>query len=483
MKVFVDSCHKRGIAVIMDIVLNHCNGQSPFVQLYLDHYGTDQIFMKPHNPWFNASSPNPLFKWGADFNHESSSTQQLVDRVTAYWLTEYKVDGFRFDFTKGFTNTPGDGSAYDASRIAILKRIAGRIWSVNPEAYVILEHFAQDAEEKELAESGMMLWGNKNHDYSEAAMGYNSDLTTASYQGRGWTVPHLVTYMESHDEERLMYKNISYGDVTGEYDTRNQKVALRRMQLDALFFLSIPGPKMIWQFGELGYDVSIEENGRTGEKPIKWDYYADEDRHQLYLTYKFLNDLRRTQPAFSTTGYSYSLSTPAKRLTLTGETMKVNILGNFGMASSTINPAFPQTGKWYEYFTRDSITVTNPNALFTFKPGEFRLYTTKKLAPTDIVTGIDDQVSENEAQNIAIYPNPFDKETKISFSGGEILQQMRIEIFSSYGIPVRTIILPAGASQVTWDGKTSGGAEAANGLYIIRVNAGQKYVVKKVIRK
>jgi 1,4-alpha-glucan branching enzyme len=196
MKAFVDSCHKRGIAVIMDIVLNHCMGQSPFVQLFLDHYASDQIYMKIPNPWFNASSPNPVYKWGADFNHESTSTQQLVDRVNAYWLTEYKIDGFRFDFTKGFTNTVGDGSAYDASRIAILKRMAGKIWSVNPEAYIILEHFAQDAEEKELAEYGMMLWGNKNHDYSEAAMGYSSDLTTASYLGRGWTVPNLAYVQE-----------------------------------------------------------------------------------------------------------------------------------------------------------------------------------------------------------------------------------------------------------------------------------------------
>jgi len=483
MKAFVDSCHKRGIAVIMDIVLNHCMGQSPLVQLYLDHYGTDQIFIQPLNPWFNGSSPNTLYKWGADFNHEKPATQQLVDKINAYWLTEYKIDGFRFDFTKGFTNTAGDGSAYDASRIAILKRMADKIWSVNPNAYVILEHFAPDAEEKELADYGMMLWGNKNHDYSEAAMGYSSDLTTASSLGRGWTVPRLVTYMESHDEERLMFKNVSFGDATGDYDTRNRKVALKRMQMNALFFLSIPGPKMIWQFGELGYDVSIDANGRTGEKPIKWDYYNDEDRHQLYLTYKFLNNLRKSQPAFNTTSYSYSLSTPAKRITLTGETMKVNLLGNFGMASSTINPAFPQAGKWYEYFSRDSITITNTNSLFTFKPGEFRLYTTQKLAPSELATGVDDQISEIDEKKISVYPNPFDKKTTVSFSGEVVSGSSKIEIFSAYGTPVRTINVPSGASEVTWDGKTSGGEDAAKGLYILRVSPGQKYAVKKVIKK
>jgi len=482
-KAFVDSCHARGIAVIMDIVLNHSSGQSPLVQLYLDHYGTDQIFMKTPNPWFNASSPNPVYKWGADFNHQSIATQNFVDRVIAYWLTEYKIDGFRFDFTKGFTNTAGDGSAYDASRIAILKRMADRIWSLNPEAYIILEHFAPDAEEKELSGYGMMLWGNKNHDYCEAAMGYTSDLTTASYLGRGWSVPNLVTYMESHDEERLMYKTITWGDATADYNTKNQKIALKRMQLAALFFLTIPGPKMIWQFGELGYDISIDENGRTGEKPVKWDYFFDEDRHQLYLTYKFLNNLRKSQPVFSTSNYSYSLSTPAKRLTLTGEAMKVNILGNFGTISTTIDPAFPQTGKWYEYFSGDSVTITNPNILFTLRPGEFRLYSTKKLAASELITEIKDQTSELEGQIITVFPNPFKDEILIRISGEESSRPYKVEIFSVWGTPVRTIMVPAKVNQVIWDGKTSGGAYAAKGIYIVRVSSGQKNTVKKIIRQ
>jgi hypothetical protein len=178
----------------MDLVLNHAFGQSPFVQLYLDYYGTDQIVMKSPNPWFNVISPNPVYKWGADFNHESSATQKLVDRVTSYWMTEYKIDGFRFDFTKGFTNTPGDGSSYDAARISILQRMADKIWQVNPAAYVILEHFAPNGEEKILAEYGMMLWGNMNYQYTEAVMGFTSDLTYATPQSRGWSQPNLVSY-------------------------------------------------------------------------------------------------------------------------------------------------------------------------------------------------------------------------------------------------------------------------------------------------
>jgi glycosidase len=483
MKAFVDSCHARGIAVIMDIVLNHCAGQSPLVQLYLDHYATDEIIMKTPNPWFNARSPNPVYKFGADFNHESPSTQELVDRINAYWLTEYHIDGFRFDFTKGFTNSAGDGSAYDASRIAILKRMADKIWSVKADAYIILEHFGPDAEEKELAGYGMMLWGNKNNDYCEAAMGYSSDLTTASYLGRGWTAPALVTYMESHDEQRLMYKTITWGDATADHNTKNKSVALQRMQLDALFFLSIPGPKMIWQFGELGYDISIDEGGRTGMKPIKWDYFTDEDRHRLYLTYKLLNDLRKNEPVFRTTSYSWSFSAPQKWLQLNDQTMKVNILGNFSITPSDINPSFPQTGKWFEYFSGDSVSVADPTSLITFKPGEFRLYSTKKLAKSDLITGIDSFKPENEGQSITVYPNPFNREAYISVSGGERSRPGKVEIFSAYGIPVRVIMIPAGIGQVAWDGKTSSGNDAAKGLYIVRFSQGQKYSVQKIIRK
>jgi glycosidase len=327
-RAFIDSCHERGIAVIMDIVLNHCMGQSPFVQLYLDYYGSDQIYMKVPNPWFNSSSPNPVYKWGADFNHQSISTQNLVDRITAYWLTEYNIDGFRFDFTKGFTNTTGDGSFYDASRISILKRMADKIWAINPKAYVILEHFAPENEERELAAYGMMLWGNNNYAYSEAAMGYTSDLTYASWLGRGWTVPHLITYMESHDEERLMYKALTYGSSSNNYDIKNPKLALKRMELATLFFLTIPGPKMIWQFGELGYDISIDYGGRVSNKPILWEYYSDTDRHRLLLFYKLLNNLRINYNVFTTDNYSYSLSVAGKRLQLCGTDMCVNILGN-----------------------------------------------------------------------------------------------------------------------------------------------------------
>ena len=71
--------------------------------------------------------------------------------------------------------------------------------------------------------------------------------------------------------------------------------------------------------------------------------------------------------------------------------MKVNILGNFGITLSSIDPSFAQTGKWYEYFSGDSALMTNVNSLINLQPGEYRLYTTKKLPPVELILSVKDQ--------------------------------------------------------------------------------------------
>ena len=481
LKALVDSCHSRGIAVIIDLVLNHCFGQSPFVQLYLDYYASDQIVMKMPNPWFNAVSPNPVYKWGADFNHESTATQNLVDRINKYWITEFKVDGFRFDFTKGFTNTPGDGSTYDESRINILKRMAGKIWQVNPSAYVILEHLAPNSEEKILAESGMILWGNLNYQYGEAVMGYPSDLSSGIAAARGWSIPNLVTYMESHDEERLMYKTLNFGAAGSGYNTRDTETALKRMELASLFFLTIPGPKMIWQFGELGYDISIDFNGRTGNKPILWGYTEIMPRYRLNLVYSLLNALKSRHPVFSTSDFTWSLADKQKQLWLNSADMKVNIMGNFDVGNGQVVPAFQQTGKWYEYFTGDSINVTAVNDAMALGPGEYRMYTTKRLGSPKKLLGIEDDFLREQDHPVQLYPNPSDGEIFLRFSSITD-SSWEIVITDLSGRSVYNDIIPAGTEIYTPRNNSFNAREMKKGVYLITLRAGNRSANLKMVR-
>lgn len=377
-KAFIDACHQNGMAVIMDMVLNHSYGQSPMVRMYQDASGNPT----PENPWYNVKSPNETYSWGSDFNHESKYTQAFVDSVCSYWMKEYKVDGFRFDFTKGFTNKPGDGWAKDDSRIAILERMTREIYKRNPNALVIFEHLTDNSEETILADFGIKLWGNLNYNFNEATMGWGAepgdygpkgDVTWGSYQARGWTKPNLVTYMESHDEERIMFKNKSYGRTEGSYDIKDLATGLKRSEMAAVILMSIPGPKMIWQFGELGYDYELNDD-RLAPKPVRWDYLEVPERKALYNVFAKMNNLRNTNTIFSTTNYTTDLVNQYKQLLLKSGNEYACVIANFDVKPVSASVNFGKAGTWTEYFTNSTFTTTSDKATIELQPGEYRLY-------------------------------------------------------------------------------------------------------------
>ncbi len=467
IKDFVQECHNRGIAVIMDIVLNHSYGQNPMVKMYFN-----PVTGKPSadNPWFNIDSPNTVYSWGYDFNHESPATKYFVDRVLEYWLTDYKLDGFRFDFTKGFTNTPGDGNFYDASRIAILERIYNKVKSVNPEAYMICEHFAPNSEETVLANYGMMLWGNSNYNYNEATMGYlaNSDFSWVSSTSRGWTNPNLVGYMESHDEERLMYKNLTYGNSNPNYNIRDLATALKRMELAGSFFLTIPGPKMIWQFGELGYDISINYNGRVGVKPVKWEYWGNPDRQHLYLIWAKILDIRKKYAVFQTDDYTLSVGNDMamKKIILRHPEEDAIIIGNFGLISGNAIPGFTKTGKWYELFSGDSLNIVKLDTSVTLEAGEYRIYASRKME--SIVNGTKDFSLEQ------LYPYPNPVHSELFLFNDQPLEE--VEIFSASGMKVMNVPRLGTGDPIEVSG-------LRDGLYLIRLKKGNKILTGKFVKK
>jgi 1,4-alpha-glucan branching enzyme len=426
LKRLVDSCHARGMAVILDIALNHSFGQNPMVRMYFDPNAGQWGQTTAQSPWFNAVAKHD-FNVGYDYNHQSAATKYYSKKVIAHWLTEYKIDGYRFDLSKGFTqvNTLGNTAAWgnlDQSRINIWKDYTSHLWSVDSTAYVILEHFADNSEETVLSNENMMLWGNMNHAYTEAAMGYAADLTGVSHKSRNWNDMHLVGFMESHDEERMMYKTPKFGNSNATYTTRNLDTALQRMELAAAFFYTMPGPKMLWQFGELGYDYSINHcpdgtinnNCRISNKPIRWDYFSEENRRQLYNVVGELNHLRKTYPVFRQDKQAeLSLSGVTKRIKLQDSTMQVVVIGNFDIISKSINPAFHQTGLWYEHFSGDSLDVTNTAAQILLTPGEYRLYTTQKMARSAI--GVEEESAmQNQTPSSAAYPSPFTADVTFS---------------------------------------------------------------------
>ncbi|HKI47282.1 MAG TPA: alpha-amylase family glycosyl hydrolase [Balneolales bacterium] len=498
LKKFINECHKRGIAVIMDMVLNHSFGQSPMVRMYFQNGKP-----APDSPWFNVNPTHP-YNVGYDFNHESRATQYFVDRVNKYWVTNYHIDGYRFDMSKGFTQTYSGLNVdlwgqYDQSRINILERMAGQIWKTNPETYVILEHFAVNSEEKVLSGDGMMLWGNMNYAYNQATMGYDVgpggdlhswDFSGVSYKVRTWPQPNLVGYMESHDEERLMYKNLQYGNSSGSYSIKSLPTALDRMKLAGAFFFTIPGPKMIWQFGELGYDYSINYPSYTSAdrltpKPIRWDYFSEVNRQKVYKVFSSLIKLKEMYPAFSSGNFTIDAQSAVKRIHIAGDTMDVNIIGNFDVVTHIVPGQFQTVGTWYDYFSGDPVDVTNTDLNITLAPGQFHIYTTGKLSTPepDILLDVEKIGAESEKpaglhleQN---YPNPFNPVTNIRYELANS-SQVTLEIYDILGRRIAVLMdrqMQSSGSHVF----TFNAGRLSSGTYFMRLQADDHTMIRKML--
>lgn len=505
-KRFIDECHKRGIAVLFDVVYNHVTGNGPMAKLYYE--GSKTL---PENPWFNVDAPHQ-FSVFHDWNHENMEVRDHIKRSLRFLLEEYKIDGFRFDLTKGFTQNSGMEGSYDQSRVDILKDYNNAIREVKPDAIVILEHFV-DPENVELGKAGMKVWRNMNGAFKASGSGGNADFSglREGYEPFGT----FVGFMESHDEERTLLpwageKNVAamprgngiswgivgtmnnwgnpdesgqsnkdivmnpegkyfvarkvafttedlfkirgnnswddsmnygaYGEeytlaVGQEYEmmlgggSRNFRVAQagtydvffqletrkvwvmeqgktpseggevtpdpdadplfpdtalgRRMSrgaLNAAFFLTVPGPKMIWQLSELGYDESIMFGGdRTAQKSPHWEYYEVPERKTLYDVYSGLLRFRAENPRFFDMDahfewYVRESHYPCKTIYGSVDGKNFMVIGNFSQnAQNNVTVDFKADGKWRNWFDSKE-THGGSSARISLKGNEFRLF-------------------------------------------------------------------------------------------------------------
>ncbi|MFY0688666.1 MAG: T9SS type A sorting domain-containing protein [Cyclobacteriaceae bacterium] len=404
----IDEAHKRGIAVLFDIVLNHAFGRNPMVRMEASgDYGPPTA----SNPWFNRE-PTHDYNVGFDFNHESPYTIEYVKRVVTYWTEAYNVDGYRFDLTKGHTQkvTIGDvgrWGRYDAARVATLTEMANDVWKQDSTTYVIFEHLSDNTEEEVLANHGIMLWGKLNDEYRSLSKGGTNDIGWGYYGSRGWSNPNLVTYMESHDEERVAWDLMKKPSSSFEHK-------INRLKLNATFFLMIPGPKMIWQFGEMGYDEELN-NDRLGIKPTHWEYLNDPDRKALFNVYRSLIHLRTETDYLDDEYFSWKSTGTVKWMNFEHPDVQISVFGNFRDAIVTGNPHFVSSGTWYDYFTGEKIEVLDPEGMIELSPGEFHVYTSERIEnyldsdPIDFITGVNTDASEE----VLIYPNPTSEWIKI----------------------------------------------------------------------
>ena len=516
LKEFIDLCHQNGIAVILDVALNHAFGRNPMDRMWMnDPDGDGWGGPASDNPYFNMTATHS-YNVGNDFNHQQSRTKTYVKRVVKQWIEEYKIDGFRWDLTKGFTQNCASGdvctNSYQQDRVDVLKEYADYSWSLDPTHYTIFEHLGNDSEEQQWANyrvsgdadgisKGVMMWGIMTEAYNELSMGYNNsknNIERMGYDAHGFSGKRVMGYAESHDEERLMYKNITFGNSSNPaHNVKTLNTALSRMSAIGAVSLLVPGPKMIWHFGALGWEKSIwactdgtvnsDYDGgvpagdcklATKQQP-QWvnNWLGDVNRNKIYFDWAKMITLKTTEPLFNVnntanSGFDIqSGSTITPRLFLWDNTMpstqlkNVVVLTNFDVTSQNVIPDFPYTGTWYNLMDNTSFEVSSTTATIAIEAGGFRIFGNK---PSTLGTDTFEVNGE-----IYLYPNPAKNYFTLNTTAS------KVEIYSITGQLVKSF----NAANQSKENQYPIG-DLNNGIYLVKVlNENNEVKVIKLLKQ
>lgn len=500
-KEFIDLCHQNGIAVILDVALNHAFDRNPMVRMWMnDTDGDGWGGPSTENPYFNTVAKHS-YSVGNDFNHQQARTQNYVKRVIKQWIEEYKIDGLRWDLTKGFTQNCSEADQtctnnYQQDRVDVLKSYADYSWGLDATHYTIFEHLGSDTEEQQWANyriaetpsKGVMMWGIMNSQYNELSMGYTSNISRMNSSSRGFTKNRLMGYAESHDEERLMYKNLQFGNSSNaSHNVKTLSTALSRMSAIGAVSLLVPGPKMIWHFGELGWESSIftcnngtvntSSDATSGDckldtKPQpQWtnNWLGNASRNKIYTDWSKMIALKTVEPAFLGTATMANTSSLYPNIKISNSALAstqlkdVLIIANFNVTTQNVPTGFPYTGTWYNLMDNTTINVTNVSATISLLPGEFKIYGNKvaTLAIADY----------EKAATIQLYPNPVSSYFTLNVS------TTKVQLFSIGGQLVKSFEGDH-SENTAFDVK-----DLSNGLYIVKaLNENNEVQVIKLLK-
>ena len=271
----IDAAHERGIAIILDLVLNHTSSQHPwFIDAlnnpdspYRDYYIWSPINPNYLGPWGEAvwhrSPVRDEYYYGVfwqgmpDLNYRNPAVTEEIHKISAFWLKDMRADGFRLDAVKHFVEANREQENTRETH-AWLHDYASFLRSIKADSFTVGEVFD--------GRSGILesYYPDQLDTYFE--FGLSNAILDAARTGNGAALVKTVaginqrlpyqrwaSFLTNHDQERAM-------SVLGE-DSGNARIA-------AMALMTLPGIPFVYYGEEIGMiGKKPDENLRS---PMQW---------------------------------------------------------------------------------------------------------------------------------------------------------------------------------------------------------------------
>ncbi|NIR47172.1 T9SS type A sorting domain-containing protein, partial [candidate division KSB1 bacterium] len=421
-------------------------------------------------------------------------TQELVFEVLKMWIEEYRVDGFRYDFTQGIgwdINEPDKGILGWANRVA--DEYDNRIYQIAehlPESPALIFHSGltggwHDSFHDEVFDEARFrntsLSSFENRVLDLGAFPSNDTPSTPTRYGDR-TEP--VNMNVNHDEQSLIFEMVTFQGVS-------TADAVQRDKLYATLMFTSLGIPMLWQGMEFSEPRGWRNDGlKLSYRPVNWNL-LEMDRGKVHFEhYQPLIRHRRHNPALYRGELKKLQRFTTEKILVWGfdDTVseeQVMVVANFKGTEQTVSDVqWLGTGDWHNIFDQSVFSVTQVPLPSLSIPGYSALVFAS--SPDSVVVSVPPGPIQAPStfQLYQNYPNPVNPETTIRFDLPES-GHVRLSIYNMLGQKIRTLlneIRSAGQYSIRWDGKNDFGSEVSSGVYIVRMTVGEIVKSRKLLK-
>ena len=306
LKEAIQSLHRNGFRVIMDVVYNHTYHLESWL------WRTAPWYYYRQNEDGSAANGSGC---GSELASERSMCAQYILDSVLYWAEEYHMDGFRFDLM-GLMDVdllnriqtaldakfgPGEkliygepwGATGAAARPGTLMCTKDNLKALSPRIGVFCDN-TRDAVKGSLFNAKDVGFVNGG----ELSSGYLLRCITAwtGEQSHAAAPSQTITYLSCHDDWTLWDKLVFTLNIRKRFDSRSRKV-LRANRLAAAMYFSCQGYPFLLAGEEFGRTKGgIKNTYRSAPDINKLDWSRAWDNHTLVNYYRGLIALRKKLP-------------------------------------------------------------------------------------------------------------------------------------------------------------------------------------------